>query len=123
MKIATMAIAAMSAFAAMAQIVERPRPEGWERLVTGGRFMDRFEKPQVIGNGWTDKCWGGDNVRPRDVRNGIEDSEYSYWGVPPFFTPRMDMHMCSAFSTTMTPAQSRFSHIASAICAVICSCI
>ncbi|MBP5791667.1 MAG: glycoside hydrolase family protein [Kiritimatiellae bacterium] len=80
MKIATMAIAAMSAFAAMAQIVERPRPEGWERLVTGGRFMDRFEKPQVIGNGWTDKCWGGDNVRPRDVRNGIEDSEYSYWG-------------------------------------------
>lgn len=66
--------------AASAQIVERPRPAGWENLVFGGRFMDRFEKPEVIGNGWTDKCWGGDNVRPRDVRNGIEDGEFSYWG-------------------------------------------
>ena len=63
-----------------AQIVERPRPAGWENLVAGGRFMDRFEKPDVIGDGWTDKCWGGDNVKPRDIRNGIEDAEYSYWG-------------------------------------------
>ena len=28
-------------FAAVAQIVERPRPAGWENLVPGGRFMDR----------------------------------------------------------------------------------
>ena len=76
-------VAAMAAFGSMvlmAQIVERPRPAGWENLVFGGRFMDRFEKPDVIGDGMTDKCWGGDNVKPRDVRNGIEDSEYSYWG-------------------------------------------
>ena len=65
---------------AAAQIVERPRPAGWERLVPGGRFMDRFEPASVIGNGWTINCWGGDNVKPRDVRNGIEDAAYSYWG-------------------------------------------
>ena len=65
---------------ASAQIVERPRPAGWERLVPGGRFMDRFEPASVIGNGWTINCWGGDNVKPRDVRNGIEDAAYSYWG-------------------------------------------
>ncbi|MBR1871218.1 MAG: glycosyltransferase [Kiritimatiellae bacterium] len=73
------AVAAL-ALAAAAQVVERPRPAGWNRLVEGGRFKDRFEVADVIGNGWTDKCWGGDNVKPRDVRNGIEDAEYSYWG-------------------------------------------
>ena len=72
--------AAMISLAAVAQIVERPRPAGWENLVPGGRFMDRFEPASVIGNGWTTNCWGGDNVKPRDVRNGIEDAEYSYWG-------------------------------------------
>ena len=74
------AVAAFGSMVLMAQIVERPRPAGWENLVFGGRFMDRFEKPDVIGNGMTDKCWGGDNVKPRDIRNGIEDAEYSYWG-------------------------------------------
>lgn len=69
-----------AAAAAFAQAVERPRPAGWDRLVFGGRFMDRFEPCSPIGNGWTSDCWGGDNVRPRDVRNGIEDAEHSYWG-------------------------------------------
>ena len=82
-----LAIAAMCVFglgtfvyALETEAVERPRPAGWENLVYGGRFMDRFEVASPIGNGFTDKCWGGDNVRPRDIRNGIEDAEYSYWG-------------------------------------------
>ena len=78
-KLTTIALTFVS-FVAMAQVVERPRPAGWENLVPGGRFMDRFEASAVIGNGWTTNCWGGDNVKPRDVRNGIEDGEYSYWG-------------------------------------------
>ena len=78
-KLTTIALTFVS-FVAMAQVVERPRPAGWENLVPGGRFMDRFEPSSVIGNGWTTNCWGGDNVKPRDVRNGIEDAEYSYWG-------------------------------------------
>ena len=31
---------------ALAQSVERPRPAGWDRIVPGGRFMDRFEESQ-----------------------------------------------------------------------------
>ncbi|MGN0832577.1 MAG: glycoside hydrolase family protein [Kiritimatiellia bacterium] len=63
----------------LAQAVERARPAGWERLVPGGRFMDRFEVSRPIGE-LTSDCWGGDNVKPRDVRNGMESAEYSYWG-------------------------------------------
>ncbi len=73
-------VATVALQSAFAQVVERPRPAGWERLVPGGRFMDRFEAASVIGNGWTTNCWGGENVKPRDIRNGIEDAEYSYWG-------------------------------------------
>ena len=73
-------VSVVVSLAAVAQIVERPRPAGWENLVPGGRFMDRFESASVIGNGWTTNCWGGENVKPRDVRNGIEDAGYSYWG-------------------------------------------
>ena len=63
---------------ALAQSVERPRPAGWDRIVPGGRFMDRFEESQPIGP-LTSECWGGDNVKPRDVRNGMEEPDYSYW--------------------------------------------
>ena len=64
---------------AFAQSVERPRPSGWDRIVPGGRFMDRFEESQPIGP-LTSECWGGANVKPRDVRNGMEEPDYSYWG-------------------------------------------
>lgn len=64
---------------AFAQAVERPRPAGWERLAPSGRFMDRFEAAKPLGE-LTSDCWGGDNVKPRDVRNGIEAPDYSYWG-------------------------------------------
>lgn len=61
------------------QALERKRPPEWARLVPGGRFMDRFEPMKPIGAPVAD-CWGGDNVKPRDIRNGIESPEYSYWG-------------------------------------------
>lgn len=64
---------------AQAESVERSRPAGWERLVSGGRFMDRFEASKPLGE-LTSACWGGDNVKPRDVRNGMESADYSYWG-------------------------------------------
>ena len=65
---------------ALAEDVTRPPPGGWDRIVPGGKFIDRFETAGVIGSGWTSNCWGGDNVKPRDVRNGIEEKDYSYWG-------------------------------------------
>lgn len=64
---------------AHAQIIERERPEKWNDLVFGGRFMDRF-LPMPVQGKLTSETWGADNVRPRYVENGLEDNEWSYWG-------------------------------------------
>lgn len=62
-----------------AQFIQRERPSEWSNLVYGGRFMDRFLPIPVVGE-LTYDTWGGDNVVPRYTDNGIEDSEWSYWG-------------------------------------------
>lgn len=62
-----------------AQIIERMRPAEWKGLVYGGRFMDRFQ-PIPFKSELTSDTWGAANVLPRDVSNGIEDKDYSYWG-------------------------------------------
>ena len=54
-------------------------PAEWENLVPGARFMDRFEPMPILGER-TDDTWGVDAVKPRDVLNGIEDPDWSYWG-------------------------------------------
>mgnify|MGYP003663529523 CR=1 FL=1 len=59
--------------------VIRPRPASWQQLVPGGQFKDLFQRVPLLGKRTSD-AWGGPNVLPRDVRNGIEDSEWSYWG-------------------------------------------
>ena len=63
---------------ALGDSVVRERPAEWDNLVPGGQFKDLF-LPIPIRGGFTDKTWGGDNVKPRDVTNGIEDPEWSYW--------------------------------------------
>src|SRR5680860_554765 len=62
-----------------AQIIDREIPKEWEGLVEGGSFMDLFQPIPVQGS-LTRDTWGTDNVIPRDVDNGIEDPEWSYWG-------------------------------------------
>ncbi|MDT0685332.1 glycoside hydrolase family protein [Autumnicola psychrophila] len=62
-----------------AQIIEREIPKEWNGLVEGGRFMDLF-LPIPIQSPLSKDAWGAENVIPRDVNNGIEDSEWSYWG-------------------------------------------
>ncbi|HUU20679.1 MAG TPA: glycoside hydrolase family protein [Sedimentisphaerales bacterium] len=64
---------------ANAQTVARERPDEWNKLVYGGRFMDRFLAMPVQGE-LTSETWGADNVKPRYIDNGIEDNEWSYWG-------------------------------------------
>lgn len=61
-----------------AQITSRPRPMEWDKLVDGGRFIDRF-LPMPDGRLSKD-VWGGSNVLPRYIDNGIEDAGHSYWG-------------------------------------------
>ncbi len=52
------------------------RPEG---LIHGGAFKDLIE-PMLLHDGLDSNVWGGDNVKPREAQNGIEDAEWSYWG-------------------------------------------
>lgn len=67
------------ALEANGQSVERKRPEHWNDLVFGGRFMDRF-LPMPVQGRLISETWGADNVKPRYIDNGIEDNEWSYWG-------------------------------------------
>jgi hypothetical protein len=55
------------------------RPAEWKDLAFGGRFMDRFEPMPLLGER-IDDTWGVDAVKPRDVLNGIEEADWSYWG-------------------------------------------
>ena len=63
---------------ASGQIVDRQLPLEWANLVYGGQFKDLF-LPIPMRNGFTSNTWGGKNVKSRDVTNGIEDPEWSYW--------------------------------------------
>ena len=63
---------------ANAQVEERQRPAEWEKLVMGGRYMDRFE---AMAPSRTARAnWGAEAVRQRYVDNGIEQDDVSFWG-------------------------------------------
>lgn len=63
---------------AKAQVEERQRPAEWEKLVMGGRYMDRFE---AMAPSRTARAnWGTEAVRQRYVDNGIEQDDISFWG-------------------------------------------
>ena len=63
---------------AKAQVEERQRPAEWEKLVMGGRYMDRFE---AMAPSRTARAnWGAEAVRKRYVDNGIEQDDVSFWG-------------------------------------------
>ena len=59
-----------------AQHQDVKRPQSWNDLVYGGRFMDRFE-PMPLLSQRTAYTWGVDEVKPRDVLNGIEEPAWS----------------------------------------------
>lgn len=62
----------------ISQITDRERPEEWDQLINGARFMDRFlpMKGKILSS----DTWGVKGVVPRFIDNGIEDRIWSYWG-------------------------------------------
>ncbi len=50
-------------------------PDG---MVRGGQFIHRFQ-PMKPNAPLRSDVWGVDAVKPRDVANGVEDAEFSYW--------------------------------------------
>ena len=75
-----------------AQHRDKPRPEAWKNLVYGGRFMDTI-LPAPIYDKLTSDTWGADAVRPRDIHNGIEDPNWSYWGGRSILGPDGKYHL------------------------------
>ncbi|MDZ8117043.1 glycoside hydrolase family protein [Pontiella agarivorans] len=61
------------------EYTDLPPYERVSGLVWGGQFMDRFE-PVPVMSPMTRDTWGVDAVVPRDITNGIEDPDWSYWG-------------------------------------------
>ena len=56
-----LATACLAPLPLTAQITERERPAEWKHLITGGRYMDRFEAmPDGTLSGET---WGADSVQ------------------------------------------------------------
>ena len=47
-------------------------------IVPGGAFIDRI-LPIPVGDGPRTAAWGGKNVQPRVVENGLEDPAWHYW--------------------------------------------
>ena len=60
--------------AVQAETVYKP-PAG---LVPGGAFIDLI-RPIPVHDRLESDVWGGDNVKPREVHNGMEDAQWSYW--------------------------------------------
>ncbi|MDB8935983.1 glycoside hydrolase family protein, partial [Parabacteroides merdae] len=86
-----LATACLAPLPLTAQITERERPAEWKHLITGGRYMDRFEAmPDGTLSGDT---WGADSVRPRYIDNGIEHPDISFWGGNILQTPDRKYHL------------------------------
>ena len=86
-----LATACLAPLPLIAQITERERPAEWKHLITGGRYMDRFEAmPDGTLSGET---WGADSVRPRYIDNGIERPDISFWGGNILQTPDRKYHL------------------------------
>ena len=62
-----------------AQHQDVARPAEWKNSAFGGHFMDLFEPMPLLGPRTAD-TWGVDDVKPRDLLNGIGDPQWSYWG-------------------------------------------
>lgn len=65
-------------------------------MVRGGAFIDRILPMPVGTNGLRSDVWGGDNVKPRNVENGIEDPQWSYWCMSVHREPDGKEHMFGA---------------------------
>lgn len=63
---------------ALAAVQARAAGNDWDRLIEGGRFMDRILPMQ--GSVMSSDCWGAPGTRPRLVDNGIESADTSFWG-------------------------------------------
>ncbi|MFY0607681.1 MAG: hypothetical protein JXR10_13270 [Cyclobacteriaceae bacterium] len=75
------------------------------KAIAGASFSDWIE-PIPIHRQLSSDLWGATGVIPRDSENGIEDSEWSYWGGRPVQDKDGKFHMC----VTRWPANATKGH-------------
>ncbi|WP_075603356.1 hypothetical protein [Saccharicrinis aurantiacus] len=75
------------------------------KMVKGASFSDLI-LPMPIHKQLQSDTWGADGVLPRDVDNGIEDPDWSYWGGRPVKDSDEKYHMC----VTRWPANATKGH-------------
>lgn len=75
------------------------------KMVPGASFSDLI-LPMPISHKLTSKTWGTDAVLPRNINNGIEDPEWSYWGGRPVKDKDGKYHM----NVTRWPANATKGH-------------
>ncbi|GEM_PF-1828485 len=63
--------------------VSSQTPESKKQLVIGGQFKDLILPMPIIKKLASKGIWGTDDVLPRDVNNGLESNDWSYWGGNP----------------------------------------
>ncbi|MGC6430998.1 MAG: glycoside hydrolase family protein [Jejuia sp.] len=54
-----------------------------KKLVFGGQFKDIIKPMPIIKKLTSKGIWGTDDVLPRDINNGLESNDWSYWGGNP----------------------------------------
>ena len=67
-------------FNGVAQVPDQPE----KAFVPGGQFKDLILPAPVYDGLESEGIWGAEGVIPRDIHNGVEDNEWSYWGGNPF---------------------------------------
>jgi len=75
------------------------------KAIFGTSFSDLI-LPMPIHNKLQSDAWGADGVLPRDIDNGIEDPEWSYWGGRPVKDKDGKYHM----NVTRWPANATKGH-------------
>ncbi|WP_158293225.1 hypothetical protein KFZ70_14695 [Tamlana fucoidanivorans] len=75
------------------------------KMVKGASFSDLI-KPMPIFKKLSANTWGAPGVVPRDIDNGIEDPNWSYWGGRPVKDKDGKYHMC----VTRWPANATKGH-------------
>ncbi len=66
--------------------VATPPIQAKVNIINGASFSDLI-LPMPIGEGLTRAPWGAEGVQPRDMNNGIESPEWTYWGGRPTYDP------------------------------------
>ncbi|CAZ95057.1 glycoside hydrolase family protein [Zobellia galactanivorans] len=65
-------------------------------IVEGGSFKDLILPIPITKKLMGDNIWGNDNVLPRDLDNGVEGVEWSYWGGNPILGKDGKYHIAIA---------------------------